>query len=166
MSTLPATPVCAHPKQLRQPEKPPAEVHGTCRWVQRPVASPDSPARKGVLSINGVGYLVAELLCPETQLPLGWTLTRPADKRVDAASYDVLIHEGELLCHCPDSVYRPDRPQGCKHQRALAAALAALEHARPLCQTCADRGHVPVAVDEVEPCPDCSAPEWPGRTVA
>jgi hypothetical protein len=132
-------------------------VSGVCRWIQRPVASPDSPARKGVLSINGVGYLVAELLCPEMQLPLGWTLTRPADKRVDAAAYDVLLHEGELLCSCPDATYRPDRPGQCKHCRALSAALTVLERSRAQCPTCADHGYVPVAVDEVAPCPDCGS---------
>jgi hypothetical protein len=132
-------------------------VHGTCRWLRRPVASADSPARRGVLLINGVGYLVCELLCPETQLPLGWTLTRPARGRVDAAAYDVLVYEGELLCHCPDAEYHDSRPGGCKHARALAAALAVLAtQPRHLCQTCADRGYVPVAVDEVAPCPDCA----------
>jgi hypothetical protein len=97
------------------------------------------------------------LLCPDTALPLGWQLIRPAEGRVDASAYDVLVYEGELLCHCPDSTYRPDRPGGCRHAKALAAALTVLERQpRHLCETCADRGYVPVAVDEVEPCPECA----------
>jgi hypothetical protein len=29
-------------------------------------------------------------------------------------------------CDCPDHTFHPERPGGCKHMRALAAALAAL----------------------------------------
>jgi hypothetical protein len=143
-------------RSTRKAEKPPETVRGSCRWVQRPIATADSPARRGRLSINGVEYLVLELLCPETALPLGWQLVRPTSKRTDAASYDVLVYGGEFCCSCPDAEFRPNRPGQCKHVRALGAALAALERARrSLCETCADRGYVPVAVDEVEPCPDC-----------
>jgi hypothetical protein len=119
------------------------------------VATPDSPARKGRLLINGVEYLVLELLSPDDGYPLGWQLLRPAAGRVDAASYCVLVHDGDLLCDCPDSTYRPDRPEGCKHQRALAAALRALERTPPRCPTCGDHGYVPVGPDEMAPCLDC-----------
>jgi hypothetical protein len=153
MSTLSASRPTVKP--ARKAEKPPAPVSGVCRWVERPVASPDSLARRGVLQINGVEYLVAELLCPETALPLGWTLTRPAAGRTDAASYAVLVCNGDLMCDCPDATYRPDRPGQCKHCRALSAALTVLDRARVECPACADRGYVPVAVAEVAPCPDC-----------
>jgi hypothetical protein len=157
MTNLPSSsvPVCARP---RQPEKPAVAVHGSCRWVERPTSTADSPARQGRLLINGTEYLVLELLCPETVLPLGWTLVRPAlGRRIDASSYDVLIHGDELLCDCPDATFRPSRPAGgCKHCKALCVALAALDRQpRHLCETCGDHGYVPVAVDEVEPCPDC-----------
>jgi hypothetical protein len=153
MSTVPTSPapVCARP---RKPEAAPVEVHGTCRWIQRPAARADSPARKGRLQINGAEYLVLELLCSETALQLGWTLIRPAQGRVDAAAYDVLLWQGEMQCQCPDAEYRAGRPGGCKHARALAAALAALT--RPLCEGCADRGFQPTETGELIPCVECA----------
>jgi hypothetical protein len=149
-------PLNARPSQGK-PDKPLAEVHGSCRWIELPHAMADSPARRGRLSINGVVYLCLELLCPETALPIGWQLVRPAVKRIDAASYDVLICNGELLCHCPDSTYCPDRPGGCKHMRALAVALSALDRARPVCLGCADHGYQPTENGELSPCGDCHA---------
>jgi hypothetical protein len=154
MNTLSHPFAPAQAKAPRKPEQPPVEVHGSCRWIERPTSTADSPARRGRLAINGVEYLCLELLCPETQLPLGWQLVRPATKRTDAASYDVLVYQGELLCQCPDSLYRPGRPGGCKHQRSLAAALAVLNHARPVCQGCG--GHCCQPTESgIIPCPEC-----------
>ncbi len=125
MASLPA------PRPPLHPNTPAAEVHGTARWVDRPRATPDTPARRGRLSINGVVYLVDELL-DDAQCPVGWLLTRPAVGRTDAASYAVDTAQAgpaptpaECLCSCPDADFRP-RPGGCKHARALCAALAYL----------------------------------------
>ncbi len=38
-------------------------------------------------------------------------------------------------CDCPDATYNPDRPQGCKHQKALRKLIA--------------EGKIPAAIDEV-----------------
>ncbi len=124
MTTLPS-------RRPRKQPAPLAEVHGSCRWIQRPHATADTPARQGRLEINGVVYLLSELL-DDDQCPVGWVLTRPAVGRTDAASYTVDTAQAgpaptpaECLCSCPDADFRP-RPGGCKHARALCAALAYL----------------------------------------
>jgi hypothetical protein len=41
--------------------------------------------------------------------------------------YDVAtVEEHVWTCDCPDATYQPERPGGCKHVKALRAALAAL----------------------------------------
>jgi hypothetical protein len=47
-----------------------------------------------------------------------------APRKTDGTAYDL---PADLSgCDCPDATYHPERPGGCRHQRALAAGLKAL----------------------------------------
>jgi hypothetical protein len=88
-------------------------VHGTCRWALQPTAT-----HPGCLVIGDQAYLVRAIT---DRLGLvGYRLSKTSgevyDLTADLAS-----------CDCPDATFRPGREGGCKHKRALAAALAALK---------------------------------------
>lgn len=102
-------------QQAARTRKPAAPVHGSCRWLLQPAG-----ARPGMLSINGVAYLV-EILRDASQ-PYAFRLSRQ-DLR-HGAEYQLPTDLSS--CDCPDAVYREDRPGGCKHRRALTVALSAL----------------------------------------
>jgi hypothetical protein len=51
---------------------------------------------------------------------LGYRLTK-----LDGQVYD--LPSGLNGCDCADASFHPERPGGCRHQKALRAALAALE---------------------------------------
>lgn len=94
--------------------KPLTEVHGSCRWVE-PLGEYDTAA---VLSINGTPYTLYVNEADNGSV-LGYQLVKP-----DGTVYDV--NAETWTCDCPDGTYRPHRPQGCKHAKALRAALAQL----------------------------------------
>jgi hypothetical protein len=93
--------------RTRKTRKAPQEIHGTCRWVLQPTT-----LHPGYLLINGTTYVV-ELLQD------GYRMTK-----TNGDCYD--LPRDLSTCDCPDSVYASERPGGCKHRRALSAALAAL----------------------------------------
>ena len=84
------------------------EVHGTCRWL------PDEVNGNRRLEINGVPYEVEELG------DRGFRLYRWKGAEIKAIDIDAQTWQ----CDCEDATYRPNRPGGCKHVRALRAALA------------------------------------------
>jgi len=110
-----------------RPRKPLPPVSGKCRWLIEPI--PVADFETGVLSINGVEYTVT--VGPERA---GARLTKAGTTTV----YHVDLVGGG--CDCADSQYREERQSqgGCKHRKALVAALAALprqkHHACNHCQ--------------------------------
>jgi hypothetical protein len=71
----------------------------------------------GCLVVNDTAYLVIAL--HDGRGLLGYQL-----KKADGTHYDL---PADLSgCDCPDATYHPERPGGCKHRKALAAALKAL----------------------------------------
>src|SRR5690242_10277570 len=89
----------------------PQPVSGTYRWVL-PLGPGEN--RPGVLSIKASGnaklYGVIRLM--DQGRTVGYRLVRP-----DGGTYDV---DADLwVCSCPDATYRPDRPGGCRHVKAL-----------------------------------------------
>lgn len=92
--------------------KPLAPVAGTCRWLNVEV----NGNRR--LEINGTAYELADLG------GLGWRLYRFLPDGTSTA-YDIDPNApGGWSCDCPDGTYRPNRPGGCKHVRALQTLLA------------------------------------------
>src|SRR5205823_4785541 len=86
-------------------------AHGTCRWVL-PLA-----ADFGVLQINGTSYA----LC---RLAGGFRLMKP-----DGQTYDLDASDADYwICTCPDYEFARHQkdPAGCKHVKAVKAALAHL----------------------------------------
>src|SRR5262249_28033240 len=93
-------------------------VSGTCRWVEFIGADRNTPD-VGLAEINGQRYAVGRGRDGTyyTLLAVGSEADGP-----DARYY----HRPADLsgCDCPDATFRPDRPGGCKHRRALAVLLA------------------------------------------
>ena len=97
-------------------------VSGTFRWALQPTDS-----HPGCLVITTQGSrtdtprATAYLVSPVTDggRLVGWTL-----KKAGGIVYDLAADLSS--CDCPDGTYHPERPGGCKHQRALAKALQAL----------------------------------------
>jgi hypothetical protein len=83
---------------------------GVCRWILQPAGR-----RPGILSINGKTYLF-EVLRHSDQ-PYGFRLSREGDGQ---AEYQ--LPTDLSACDCYDALHKA-RPGGCKHRRALAAAL-------------------------------------------
>jgi hypothetical protein len=91
----------------RRPLQP---VSGTCRWVRRPGEPADD--NTALFEINGERYGVTFFpTCHEVRKADGTVYHLPADLS---------------SCDCPDGTYRPDRPGGCKHRKALAALLRSI----------------------------------------
>jgi hypothetical protein len=120
MSTL-AQPV-RHVKPRRfVPATVPAT--GTFRWAVQPTDS-----HPGCLVITttdrrtGKPVVKSYLVCPVHDCGhlVGWRL-----KKTDGKVYDLAADLS--CCDCPDGTYHPERPEGgCKHRKALAAALKSL----------------------------------------
>jgi hypothetical protein len=95
---------------------------GTLRWAVQPTET-----HPGCLVITTLdrrtgqpvsqAYLVSPV-CDNGRL-VGWTL-----RKTDGARYDIPANFS--TCDCPDFTFHPERPGGCKHQKALAAGLKAL----------------------------------------
>jgi hypothetical protein len=100
----------------RKPVKATRPACGTCRWISKPNRRHEG----GVLRINGTAYEVLPLYDGEALV--GYRLLKP-----DGAMYDLdTTAPHGWGCDCPDATYHPERPGGCKHVKALRAALAAL----------------------------------------
>lgn len=98
-----------------QPRQPVEPVHGTVRWLHRFYDG------IGAIEISGVPYAVA-------QVEGGYRLARN-DEGGEVIFYDVETHWQCWECSCPDWLWRYSRQDdpnggGCKHVRALRAALA------------------------------------------
>jgi hypothetical protein len=93
--------------------KPLEPVHGTAR-----VTVPVGQIAPGVgeVVIDGKRYTLVVRVT-------GYRLHGRDDKRGEPTVYDLpLTLDG---CDCNDATYRPHRPGGCKHARALRALVAA-----------------------------------------
>lgn len=89
----------------------------TVRWLHR------LRAGIGAIAIDDVPYAVAELR--EQGRLVGYRLARHDDKGA-VVTHDIDTHWPCWECSCPDFLYRRlDRdPTGCKHIKAMRAALA------------------------------------------
>src|SRR5262245_27925159 len=85
-------------------------AHGNCRWVL-PLG-----ADLGILQINGIAYAV----CRVTD---GFRLMKP-----DGTTYDLDASQPHWTCSCPDYEFNRHQkdPEGCKHCKAVRAAVAHL----------------------------------------
>src|SRR5262249_27499653 len=90
-------------------------VRGTCSWLSKP----NCLHQGGVLQINGTAYTVDPILDDDTGALMGHRLSK-----ADGGMYDIDRATGR--CDCPDATFQPDRPGGCKHSKALQAALRAV----------------------------------------
>lgn len=84
-------------------------VSGRCGWLK------DRPCGRRVLAINGTPY----------QVEHGWNefkLYRFEDG-LRLVVYTIKTDGIAWQCDCPDATHR-DRPGGCKHAKALRAAVA------------------------------------------
>jgi hypothetical protein len=110
----------------RRPHNATRPVSGGCRWAVQPGTG--KTAHPGVLVITSadargqvnVGTFVVHAHQDGGRL-LGYRLEKP-----DGTAYDLPADLSS--CDCPDGTFHPERPGGCRHQKALRAALAALEN--------------------------------------
>lgn len=88
----------------------------TWKWIRPP------GNELAILRINGVAYAVLEnWASPGDGEPVALAGWRVFNAR-NGAKYDIGLETWGFSCTCPDSVYRPNRDGGCKHQRAFAEA--------------------------------------------
>lgn len=91
-----------------------------CRWINRPA----TPTGISCLEINGTVYDVLPVLSVGGNVH-GYNLHKWDDA---GTVYHVDTDFPRWECNCPDSRFRP-KPEGCKHIRALKAALQRLQPA-------------------------------------
>jgi hypothetical protein len=91
-------------------------AHGMARWLRRPNCRREG----GLLEINRVTYEVHPLYDGDAHV--GFRLLKAGT----ATMYDVDTTRVPWRCDCPDAVYNPERPGGCKHVSSLRAALDVL----------------------------------------
>ena len=107
--------------------KAPQPVSGSARWVGGVPSQGRLDDGDAILQITVAGkepgfYHVETNRDGETVR--GYRLIK-IDALLNAATYDVELHgDGSLTCDCPDAI-NVERPGGCKHVKALKAALAA-----------------------------------------
>jgi hypothetical protein len=116
MSSLTATP------RFRKPSIATRPATGSVRWAVQPTDThpgclviTSADARGKVTVSASLVYVVVEY-----GRVLGYQL-----RKADGTIYDLAADLSS--CDCPDATFHPERPGGCKHQKALKAALAALE---------------------------------------
>jgi hypothetical protein len=98
---------------------------GSWRWAVQP----------GIGKNAHPGVLVITTADPRTGKPVStaYTVTENVDG-LCLAGWRLVKQDGTVYdlpadfssCDCPDQTYHPERPLGCKHMRALPAALQAL----------------------------------------
>jgi hypothetical protein len=104
--------------------KPAPEARGSCRWVLGSARQRLDLGSVAPLEIRREGYAPQLYLVRLNRDPgTGGTLGYRLERADTGALYDLPADLSD--CTCPDAAWRP-RPGGCKHQRALRAALAAL----------------------------------------
>ena len=101
-------------KSSRSNRKPLQPVSGSVK-VLRPVG--DVNATTGEILINGNKQYYLQVL------QTGYRLWSYDERARAVTSYDLPLDLSS--CDCPDATYRSERPEGCKHRRALAALKAA-----------------------------------------
>jgi hypothetical protein len=114
-----SNPPACRPYQATRP------VTGCCRWAVQPGTGRN--AHPGVLVVTtedargvaNVGTFVVRELRDGGRLT-GYRLEKP-----DGTAYDLPADLSS--CDCPDATQHPERPGGCRHQKAMRAALAALD---------------------------------------
>lgn len=90
-----------------------APVKGVCRWLG------DKPCGRRVIAINGTVYEVEH----------GWNVLRLYRFDFSKPGTGLTVYTVDTSsvlswrCDCPDAANR-DRPGGCKHVKALRAAVA------------------------------------------
>jgi hypothetical protein len=117
-----AMPTLTAPRRPYQATRP---VSGGCRWACQPgVGKAAHPGVLVVTSTDAQGNLnVGTFTVSEHRDAgrlVGYRLTKP-----DGQVYD--LPADLSACDCPDGTYHSERPGGCRHRKALRAALAALE---------------------------------------
>lgn len=101
-------------RPVRQ-RKPLAPVSGTCN-VLHPVGTIGPVEnRVGEVSINGKAYFLR--LTPTCYSLFGFDVRKGQPTHYDIAP-------DFTSCDCPDGTYRSERPEGCKHCKALAALVS------------------------------------------
>lgn len=112
----------------RRPHNATRPVHGGCRWAVQPGIG--NVRHPGVLVITSAGARgkenVGTFVVQEHRDSAG-TLTGYRLTKADGSGAFYDLPADLSSCDCPDATYHPERPGGCRHQRALRAALAALE---------------------------------------
>ena len=98
-----------NPNKIRKATRP---ATGLCRWLARPNGRHEG----GVLDINGTAYEVLPVY--DAEALVGYRLLK-----TDGSMYD--LDASSWRCDCPDATFHPERPGGCKHAKALQAALQA-----------------------------------------
>jgi hypothetical protein len=125
MSTVTSPPRAVKAGGTCRPHVATKPAAGRWRWAAQPGVGPVT--HPGVLIITGedpktgkpvsTAYVVRENL--DGLCLAGWSLTKP-----DCTVYD--LPADFSTCDCPDHTYHPERPGGCRHMKALRAALAAV----------------------------------------
>jgi hypothetical protein len=110
--------------KTRKPVKP---VSGNARWIGGAPSQARLDDGDAILQITVAGkepgFYHVETNRDGDKVR-GYRLIK-IDALEKAATYDVELHDdGSLTCDCPDAT-NVDRPGGCKHVKALRAALAA-----------------------------------------
>jgi hypothetical protein len=106
--------------KARRPVVATAPARGSFRWAAQP-----TDTHPGCLVITSetkagpvvVSYLVHAVF--DGPRHIGYRLSKPSGEVYDLAA-------DCSTCDCADATFHPERPGGCKHQRALRAALASL----------------------------------------
>jgi hypothetical protein len=95
---------------------------GGCRWAVQPTET--HPGCLIISSTNGRGMVTTAAYLVRVVVEFGRVLGYQL-KKADGTVYDLAADLSS--CDCPDGTYHPERPEGgCKHRKALAAALKAL----------------------------------------
>lgn len=115
----------------RSARRPPVPVNGSCRWVGGVPTADRLDDGDAILQINAAGkepgYYHVETVRDGATVR-GFRLVK-IDGLAKTATYDLERTPHGLRCDCPDATWT-DRPDaalgcGCKHAKALAAALRA-----------------------------------------
>jgi hypothetical protein len=117
------------PRPQARPAK--AKPRDVCSWLVRPTPlNADARDWTGVLAINGEPYLLTATNCTDPDSGRWWLVVDLRHDRRGGRHHRCTLSDGESVCDCEFSTYRPDE-KPCRHRRALAAALNHLGEAVP-----------------------------------